>query len=496
MKRLSWIKDYTWLIVGCVLLLFVGGKWNVPVATWLAPVFLLRFFWTRERWYEILIALPAVFLSELVWMVGLMPPPPEISIPLFLGICGFVAVTVVLPYIVDYLMVRVLDQPMVAIFLFPALVTIVHFAGIYLPLGAGTAWVHGLFESKSLIQLVSITGAWGVSFLVAWFASLVNVLWEYYWDIARFQEYVLAFVVVLSLVLVYGGFRLSVLKPRAETVKVGSVLVEWPGEMNYFWGYILRGSPEEEAEEYRQETHRIHDELFAISEKLIPSGVKIMVWPVGNSPVFEDEEEELIRRAQFLAEDNGIYLFMPVLTIKVGQMEAENKTVAIQPDGTVAFVYHKMQASLVEPLAESSESMPVLDTPYGRLSTAICWDMGFPQLIRQAGRNRVDILLVPADQPAKLLTPTQTHLYLFRGIESGASVVLPTLDGLSAAIDYQGRVLAQQNFYTTLQDRTIIYDVPTRGVRTLYALAGDWFAYLVVAATVVLVGWAVWKKVA
>jgi hypothetical protein len=31
-------------------------------------------------------------------------------------------------------------------------------------------------------------------------------------------------------------------------------------------------------------------------------------------------------------------------------------------------------------------------------------------------------------------------------------------------------------------------------VRTLYALAGDWFAYLVIAATVVMVGRAVWKK--
>jgi apolipoprotein N-acyltransferase len=495
MRRLAWIKNYAWLILGCVLLLSAGGKWNVPIATWLAPVFLLRFFRTRDRWIEALVALPVVFLCQLVWMYGLMPPPPEISIPLFLGICAFVTVTVLLPYIVDRLMVRVLDQTIVAVFLFPALVTVEHFLGIYLPLGAGPAWVHNLFESKSLIQLVSITGAWGVSFLIGWFASLVNVLWEYYWDVARFQAHAFAFVVVLSLVLVYGGFRLSVLAPRAETVKVGSVLVEWPGEMNYFWGYILRGAPEEEADEYRQETHHIHEELFATSRALVPAGVKIMVWPVGNAPVFQDEEEELIQRAQGFAEDNGLYLFMPLLTIKVGQKEAENKTVAIQPNGQIAFVYHKMQASLVEPLSTRSEEMPVLDTPYGRLSTAICWDMGFPQLIRQAGRDKVDILLVPADQPARLLTPTQTHLYLLRGVESGVSVVLPTLDGLSAAIDYQGRVLSQANFYTTLQDRTMIFDVPTHGVRTLYALAGDWFAYLVTAATVVMLGWATWKKV-
>ena len=43
---------------------------------------------------------------------------------------------------------------------------------------------------------------------------------------------------------------------------------------------------------------------------------------------------------------------------------------------------YKMHASLVEPQDEGSETLPMLDTPYGRLSTAICWDIGFLQHIR------------------------------------------------------------------------------------------------------------------
>jgi hypothetical protein len=43
---------------------------------------------------------------------------------------------------------------------------------------------------------------------------------------------------------------------------------------------------------------------------------------------------------------------------------------------------------------------------------------------------------------------------------------------------YQGRVLSQMSYYLTLGNRTIITELPTHGVRTLYARWGDWFAYL------------------
>jgi apolipoprotein N-acyltransferase len=38
-----------------------------------------------------------------------------------------------------------------------------------------------------------------------------------------------------------------------------------------------------------------------------------------------------------------------------------------------------------------------LDTPYGRLSSVICFDADFPQLLRQAGALGTDILLDPSN---------------------------------------------------------------------------------------------------
>jgi len=62
-----------------------------------------------------------------------------------------------------------------------------------------------------------------------------------------------------------------------------------------------------------------------------------------------------------------------------------------------------------------------------------------------------------------------------------------TLEGLTMGIDYQGRVLSQMNYYITRENRTIITELPVRGVRTLYARWGDWFAYGSIALLVLLV---------
>ncbi len=120
--------------------------------------------------------------------------------------------------------------------------------------------------------------------------------------------------------------------------------------------------------------------------------------------------------------------------------------------------------------------------------------MSFPQLIREAGQKKIDILIVPADQPADELDPTQTEMYLMRGIENGVSVILLTLDGLSAGMDYQGNLLSRLDFDITRTDRTMLMDVPTKGETTLYALSGDWFAYGNVLAAAILLVWAVTRK--
>ena len=489
-------SDYLWLAIGSILLAFMGGKWNIPVATWLAPIFLIRFFRRQDRWYKTLIALPAVTAGMMVFMYKLLPFPPVVPVDFFLFcILGYALLTII-PYWIDWALYRTLTHP-IKILVFPFTITAFHFLlATFAPTGTGAVWGQNLFDFTSLLQIVSITGIWGLSFIVGWFASTINALWENDFNVAQLKKPVGIFFAVFCLILLFGGFRLSILKPASETVKVGSVVVPWPEEAeNVFWDYVDQGTSQEEVAKWRPMLQELQDELFAQSEGLIPSGVKILMWSVGNVTIFEDDEPAFIQRAQAFAQEHEIYFFPSILMLKPGQAECENKVLAITPEGEIAYTYHKTKPSPAEHLPETEGELLTVDTRYGRISTAICYDMFFPDLIRQAGKQQVDILLVPADEPMPELDPFDTLSAMFRGIENGCSVLRSTLEGLTMGVDYQGNVLSRMSYYTTMENRTTITHVPTRGVRTLYALAGDWFAYTAMLFTVGMIVWAVYQRV-
>ena len=117
--------------------------------------------------------------------------------------------------------------------------------------------------------------------------------------------------------------------------------------------------------------------------------------------------------------------------------------------------------------------------------------MHFTALIHQAAQKAVDILITPYhdvhpfDQDAVVAT--------YRAVENGFSLLRPTGAGLTTIIDFEGRVLASQNFYTT-SDGILLASVPTHGVTTIYNRIGDLFAYLCAAGFVIFSAWVLVAK--
>jgi apolipoprotein N-acyltransferase len=166
----------------------------------------------------------------------------------------------------------------------------------------------------------------------------------------------------------------------------------------------------------------------------------------------------------------------------------ENKTVLIDPDGNIVFQFLKAHPTPGPEMAmaqRTDEISPVHETPYGRLSSAICFDMDFPRLLAQAGRQKVDILLSPVSDWTAI-DPRHTEMAQFRAIEQGFNLVRQANLGLPAAYDYEGRTLAAMDDSHS-NDFSLVAYVPTRGVRTLYGQFGDWFAWICVSALVIFV---------
>jgi apolipoprotein N-acyltransferase len=120
--------------------------------------------------------------------------------------------------------------------------------------------------------------------------------------------------------------------------------------------------------------------------------------------------------------------------------------------------------------------LKVVDTPWGRVGAAICFDMDTPGFARRLARLGAGLVLVPSYDSAGI-KPYHSEVGLFRGIEGGYSVFRMVADGTSMAVDGLGVVRGYQDFFST-KDRVMLADLPVTREPSLYPLIGDLFAWL------------------
>jgi apolipoprotein N-acyltransferase len=479
-RPINWV-DLLWLSAGSILFIFVGWKWNTPVAAWLSSVFLIRFLRNQDRGLRALIAVPFILIASLVnvAVTGDFSPAAEIGLSVFRAVPFLIAL-----YADRFLLNK--TGGIVSTLVFPAFYVGLDFLLSFLPTGTGFSISVSQFEMAPFIQLASVTGIWGISFIICWFASTTVTWWDNGFKVDRTSWPVFAFMTCFALVLLVGGLRIGAFHPKSDTVRIGSVTVEH--ETDYWAEIVDRGTPRNESDEYARELSDLQDRLFMESERVIQYGARIVFWSEGNVVLYEDDEADFIERAQAFAKENQVYFAPAILVLNYDEIGGDNKLVLIEPSGEIAYSYTKTKGWYP---TKSDGILRTLETPYGRIGAAICVDMDFPHFINQMAKKGVDIVLVPAFDWESIKFHYQVGL--FRAIENGFSVVRQTNEGISVAVDYRGRILAYQDFFAT-SDRTMISDVPTRGVKTVYAILGDWFAYTVILFVIVLIGVVVYRE--
>jgi apolipoprotein N-acyltransferase len=341
------------------------------------------------------------------------------------------------------------------------------------------AFAYSQYGQLPLLQLVSVTGIWGLSFLIFWMAPIINDLVDEFSDTKK-RRLAVIYSSLLCLILIAGGMDSSCLHSRSKTVRVASITID-NGSFDKILYSNFAGIPD------REDMLNLQDRLFKKSEIAVQCGTKILFWPEMNGMVLKEDEAEFVERGRNFADQHKIYFFMSLWVIESPLKLSENKVVAIGPDGAILFTYLKSKHFPGDPYQTGDGKIKTIDTEYGRLACAICFDMAFPVLIRQAGQLKVDIMIVPADD-YKSIDPIQTEMSVFRALENGFSMIQQTRQGLSMAVDYQGNVISSTDYFNTWE-RTMISNVPVAGRRTFYSIAGDWFGYLCLAAFVIMIGW-------
>jgi apolipoprotein N-acyltransferase len=377
----------------------------------------------------------------------------------------------------------------------PVLWVSLEFVQVYMI--SGFPWMllgYGLHDSPYLIQVVDITGVYGLSALIV----LVNVgLFKLLQSWAERRPAIrpaLAAAVCLAGVLVYGYVRLPQIQQRmAQSPKLKVAVVQ---------GNIEQGKKWDPA--YQDATIKIYGDLTL---KTKPEEPKLVVWPETAAPFFFLRDKKLSPRVTEIARQSGSYLLFGSPAFETGPQGETffNRAFLLSAEGNVADYYDKAHlvpygeyvplrrfmpfiGKIVPMVGDFVEGPPgkVLAMTGADLGTLICFESIFPYLSRAMVRNGATILVnITNDAWFGRTSAPYQHLAMSvtRAVENRVSLARAANTGISALAAPDGSILWQSDLYTTAAR---VEPLPLLSGGSFYTQYGDLFAW--VSCGLVLLG--------
>ena len=479
------------LLVGASLF-GVATRVAFPPAAWIGIAALVH----GSRSMRPLLGVPLLWLALYVSLGVARRDTLPVPGPIFMGIFAVEATIMTLPFVVDRIVFPRIGG-VAATLVFPmALVAAEFLRSRFTPAASWGSIAYSQYGFMPLMQVAAVAGIWGITFVVAWFASTFELAWSRSFSWTEIRGPVLTYGVALVAILFVGCVRLMAAPTDRATIRTATlnrpIDLFAPGEMTRISEGRVSAS---EREPFKVKLSRLHDWFLEGSRREARAGARLIVWPEQNLLVFDDDEAAFLERARRLAADERVYLAMGMGTIHLGdRLPFENKLVLIDPSGQIVMSHLKnrpvagWEANIMR---RGHDGIPVVATDAGRMAAPICFEADFPDFIRQAGQNDADLLILPVND-WKSIKNIHFQMHVFRAIENGVPLVRAAASGLSVAIDPWGRVLSMSDFYAA-GDRTMTAQLPMGRIPTLYARSGDWFSWLCVAGlaamlSVVMIG--------
>ena len=317
-----------------------------------------------------------------------------------------------------------------------------------------------------LIQIASVTGIWGISFVVLLFAGATGALLSGVGKARQRRALAIAVGFVVSVVLVFGEWRLQS-NPSAKSVALTLIAKDVPMS-------VYLGSEEQALELLREYADEIR--------RVTPAGTNAVVLPEKIGRISESALPQV--DALFSSAATAADVAVVIGIVRKTAATAFNSSRFYSPDGSMKANYDKHHLLLgVEPEKPGNKRV-VLDEPSGRWGLQICKDMDFPKLSRQYAAEGTDLLLVPA-WDFNFDRWLHARMAVLRAVENGFALARSARNGLLTLADNRGRILAEQ---ATVRDRfvSITGNVNVGLEETFYTRTGDWFAWLCIGIFVLL----------
>ncbi|MFZ5881086.1 MAG: nitrilase-related carbon-nitrogen hydrolase [Chloroflexota bacterium] len=344
---------------------------------------------------------------------------------------------------------------------------------------ADSAW-----RFPAALQVLSITGVFGLSFVVMWVnAAIATLLMK---DSGMSRR---ASLIALGLsALVIGAGALSI-RPAENGFKV-AVLTDMVNQdplvlaQGEFAGTRVT-SPEV--------SQAIFDTDAALARSIALEDPAFIVFP--ENEFADADDPQFMNQLGALAQETNAYLAADTLWQTPSGLH--DTALLVSPDGAEAARRAKINITSGEADAGIVAGPPEFSstpTPYGNVGISVCWDVHRLWIIRELARSGAQIILLPMDNDFNGIAtfpPFHAADAVFRAAENRLAFGLGTVNGLSMAIDPYGRITAEGkvNERGVTVGETFVVDGST-----LYTRFGDWFGWTMVAMTIGLILTSLFKK--
>jgi apolipoprotein N-acyltransferase len=363
---------------------------------------------------------------------------------------------------------------------------------------AGFPWILLGYSEVTVLpvaQAASLVGVYGLSALLAGTSTAAALI---VLDRGRTRwAFAGALALLLSVTVLWGQARLrsSALLTHGQPVRVGVLQGNIAQEQK--WDPALRG-----------EITKLYMDM---TRRALSQGATFIMWPESSYPVFFEQDLMGGAAVRRLARESGATLLIGSDQVEPIKASADirepasryyNAAFLVKPDGGTGAVYRKMHLVpfgeyvpfknllfFVGPIVEAVSDFtpgtdPVLLPVAGHMvSTAICYEVIYPDLIRRFVRDGSELLTtITNDAWYGRSSASYQHWdqASMRAIEQGRYLARAANTGFSGFVDPYGRVLKKTALF---EPAIVVEDVRFLTDRTLYSRTGDLVAWLSLALT-------------
>src|SRR5262245_33345742 len=324
----------------------------------------------------------------------------------------------------------------------------------------GFPWVLLGYSQVTVLpiaQLASVFGVYGVSALLAAVSAALAVLVAG-GRLGRARVLPLAVMAVLVAgIALWGSFRVA----RGELTRAGTPIRV----------ALVQGNVDQAEKWDARRATEIFRSYLQMTTQAIRQGVDLVVWPESSTPFYFEDDAAGAEHVRDLEKRTNVPILMGSDQIEHGRGETKyfNSAFLVRPDGTTAGVYRKMHlvpfgeyvpfkrllffaAPLVEAVSDFSagESVVLLPLDGHSISTAICYDVVYPQLVRAVVKGGSELVTTITNDAwfGRTSAPYQHFAQAsMRAIETGRYLVRSANTGISGIVDPYGRVLERTPIY-------------------------------------------------